>query len=140
MEYSNAQKLASVLTEWSRPAISQIAVTKLMNLSFLQSAQRSLISSGLVGMNYKVANDLMPFFSNSIDKILQPMLEGWLGKMPDSSLPSIAHSVVDSAMEQPKFSILDGLVEFEQNDIIELKDLLDKNLPLVASEGYHIIK
>lgn len=37
MDYKNSQILAAVVSEWARPAISQIAAGNLMHLPMLQS-------------------------------------------------------------------------------------------------------
>ena len=39
MDYKNSQILAAVVSEWARPAISQIAAGNLMRLPMLQSLQ-----------------------------------------------------------------------------------------------------
>ena len=59
--YSNAEKLATVVAYWARPAISQVATTKLVQLPLMQSAQASLMASGMVGSGYSLASDIQPF-------------------------------------------------------------------------------
>lgn len=141
MEYTNAQKLSAVLSEWARPGISQIATSKLCNLSMLKSFQQTMVGSGLVGQNYSIASEILPFANNAANILIQPMLCRYLSHIPDESLPQLAHSVVDTAMQQPSFSVLDGLVEFTQEDMTELKDLLVKNLPVCSiHEAYHVLK
>lgn len=44
MEYKNSQILAAVVSEWARPAISQIATGNLMRLPMLQSLQATISS------------------------------------------------------------------------------------------------
>ena len=44
MEYKNSQILAAVVSEWARPAISQIAAGNLMRLPMLQSLQATISS------------------------------------------------------------------------------------------------
>lgn len=139
--YTNAQKLAAVLSTWARPAISQLATSKLMQFPFMKSMQAVLVNSGLVGQTYNIGNELRPFANNIVDAMLVPVLINYMSRVPDDALPKLAHSIVDTAMNQPRFGILDGLVEFSQDDMIELKDLLDKNLPIPPSEAmYEVIK
>ena len=141
MTCTNAHILASVLTAWSRPAIVQITSTKLESISYIASMEQSIKSSGLVGHNYRLSNEIMPFINNSIDIIVTPMIERYVSQIPDSALPALAHSVVETAMQQPEFSLLDGLVTFSQDDMIELKYLLEKNLPITENNNtYTVIK
>lgn len=141
MEYSNAQKLAAVVSDWAHPAISQIASNKLGNLSMLRNLQTSIIQSGIVGQNYNIANEILPFVHNVVNSLVEPMMSKYLAQIQDDALPQLAHGIVDTAMQQPTFSVLGGLVEFTQDDMIELKDLLDKNLPIFEKgNSYQVIK
>ncbi|MEE1004893.1 MAG: hypothetical protein UH685_06105 [Bacteroidaceae bacterium] len=142
MMYTNAQKLAAVLSTWARPAIAELAAGRLTQLPFMKSVQAMLVSSGIVGQTYNIGNELKPFASNIVNAMFTPLLVSYMSRVPDDTLPALAHSIVDTAMEQPMFSILDGLVEFSQDDMLELKDLLDKNLPIepAAKINYEVIK
>lgn len=141
MNFSNAQKLATVLSEWARPALTDLATSRILDMPFLQSAQAMLINTGLVGRNYSLGNELKPFANNIVDSLLVPVLTEYLSKVPDGALPKMAHSVVNTAMQQPRFSVLDGLIEFAKEDMQELKELLDKNIPIEEEgESYELIK
>lgn len=141
MQFSNSQKLAAVLSLWARPAISELATSKLIQLPFVRSVQAMLINSGIVGQSYSIGNEIKPFASNVIDAMFLPIITYYLSKIPDDTLPTLAHTIVDTALQQPRFGILDDLVEFSREDMAELKQLLDKNLPtLPAGEKYEVIK
>lgn len=141
MQFSNAQKLAAVLSSWARPAISELATSKVTNMPFLQSIQGMIINSGLVGRSYNIGNEIKPFANNIVDALLVPILTDYMSRMPDEALPKLAHSIVDTAIQQPKFSVLDGLIEFSKDDMLELKTLLDKNMPTEEeAEKYEVIK
>ena len=58
MEYKNSQILAAVVSEWARPAISQIAAGNLMRLPMLQSLQAAIGSLGIVSGSYAIQKDL----------------------------------------------------------------------------------
>lgn len=140
MEYSNAKKLAAVVSYWAHPAISQIATGKIGTLAFVRQLEQTLVASGLVGQDYKVVSEISPFVTSAVDALIEPILEAYFGKVPDASLPKLVHNLVETAMLQASFSVLDGLVTFSREDMAELKVLLDKNLPVCDGESYTIIK
>lgn len=137
--FSNSQKLASVLSEWARPAIAQIASTKLMGMPFMQSLQATIVGSGLVGANYNLASDVNPMIQPIINSLITPMLAKYFSNVPDEAIPSTARAIVNQMIAQGTFSILDGLVTFDPEDIAELDSLLSKNLPIEDTESYQVI-
>lgn len=139
-QFTNTQILAAVLTSWARPAITQIMASRINTVPALASVSNFLKTYGIVSQSYNIGNDLLPFLQNGLDTIVQPFLEKYLEKVPDAAIPEMAHSFAKTASMQPKFSILGGIVEFEQDDILELIDLLEKNLPLQTVEKYKIVK
>lgn len=138
--YSNAEKLATVVAYWARPAISQVATTKLMQLPMMQSAQASLMGSGIVGNGYSLATDIQPFIEPIVNNLITPMLSRYFEGIPDEAIPKTARAIVDKMKQQRTFSILDGLITFEEADILELDALLAKNLPVENDTTYQIIK
>lgn len=139
--YSNAYILAAVVTEWCRPAVGQIATSQITRfVPGLLDVQQQLMNARIVGNSYKITNEIQPFVSNAVDVLLQPMLEKYFSRMPDEQIPQLAHAFVNTAMEQPSFCILDGLVSFDQNDLQELKHLLDLNLPIDATKKTYKVK
>lgn len=138
--YTNSQILAAVVTHWSRPAISQLATSKLTALPMVQQLQQGIISMGIVSQSYNISADIDPFMQIIASELVQPVLERYLSGVPDQSIPALAHGIVDKAIEQGSLSILDGFVTFEADDLQELKSLLDKNLPLQESTSYEVIE
>ena len=138
--YSNAEKLATVVAYWARPAISQVATTKLVQLPVMQSAQASLIASGMVGSGYSLASDIQPFVEPIINSLVTPMLNRYFEGIPDEAIPKTARAIVDKMKQQRTFSILDGLITFEEADILELDALLSKNLPVETDTNYQLVK
>ena len=57
----------------------------------------------------------------------------------DSSLPAMAHGIVDKAIENGELSLAEGFITFEEADLKRLKRLLELNLPL-AEENCYIVK
>lgn len=139
MAFSNSQKLAAVLSEWARPAIAQIASSKLMQLSFMQSLQSTIASSGLVGENYNLTADIEPLIQPIINSLITPMMAQYFANIPDEAIPQTARAIVNQMRSQGTYTILDGLVTFDNEDIAELDSLLLKNLPVEEAESYQVI-
>lgn len=138
MEYSNSQILAAVVSEWARPAISQIAAGNLMKLPMLQSLQATISSMGLVNGNYSLQKDIEPLIQPVVNSLVIPMLARYFGQIPEESIPQMAHDVVDKIRYNGPLSILEGLVTFDEDDLDELADLLQKNLPVESVDHYQV--
>lgn len=138
MEYKNSQILAAVVSEWARPAISQIAASNLMRLPMLQSLQATIGSMGLVSGNYALQKDIEPLIQPVVNSLVTPMLAKYFGQIPEESIPQMAHDVVDKVRYNGPLTILEGMVTFDEEDLDELADLLQKNLPVEQSEGYQV--
>ena len=139
MSWSNAQKLAAVVSFWARPAITQLATQRLSSLPVMQSLQQSIVASGLVSQAYNIGADLMPIMAPVINNLLQPYLEKQLAQLPDESIPALARDVLAEAERKGSMSILDGFLTLEAQDIQELRQLVEKNLPMADRQGYEVI-
>lgn len=138
MEYKNSQILAAVVSEWARPAISQIAAGNLMRLPMLQSLQATIGSLGIVSGNYALQKDIEPLIQPIINSLITPMLARYFGQIPEESIPQMAHDIVEKMRANGSMSILEGMVTFEEEDLAELADLLDKNLPVGQTQDYQV--
>jgi hypothetical protein len=138
MEYKNSQILAAVVSEWARPAISQIAAGNLMRLPMLQSLQATIGSLGLVSGDYALQKDIEPLIQPVVNSLVTPMLTKYFGQMPEESIPQLAHDIVDKVRYNGPLSILEGLITFDEEDLDELADLLQKNLPVEKVDGYQV--
>lgn len=138
MEYKNSQILAAVVSEWARPAISQIAAGNLMRLPMLQSLQATIGSLGIVNGNYALQKDIEPLIQPIINSLITPMLARYFGQIPEESIPQMAHDIVEKMRTNGSMSILEGMVTFEEEDLAELADLLDKNLPIGQTQDYQV--
>lgn len=138
MEYKNSQILAAVVSEWARPAISQIAAGNLMRLPMLQSLQATIGSLGIVSGNYALHKDIEPLIQPIINSLITPMLARYFGQIPEESIPQMAHDIVEKMRTNGSMSILEGMVTFEEEDLAELADLLDKNLPIGQTRDYQV--
>lgn len=138
MEYKNSQILAAVVSEWARPAISQIAAGNLMRLPMLQSLQATIGSLGIVSGNYALQKDIEPLILPIVNSLITPMLARYFGQIPEESIPLMAHDIVEKMRANGSMSVLEGMVTFEEEDLAELADLLDKNLPVGQTQDYQV--
>ena len=138
MEYKNSQILAAVVSEWARPAISQIAAGNLMRLPMLQSLQATISSLGIVSGSYALQKDIEPLIQPIINSLITRMLARYFGQIPEESIPQMAHDIVEKMRNNGPVSVLEGMVTFDEEDITELSDLLDKNLPVGQTPGYQV--
>ena len=139
MNWSNAQKLAAVVSFWARPALTQLATSRLSSLPMMQNLQQSIVASGLVSQAYNISADLMPIMAPVINNLLQPYLEKQLAQLPDESIPALARDVLAEAEKKGSMSIMDGFLTLEAQDIQELRQLVEKNLPMADRQGYEVI-
>ena len=138
MEYKNSQILAAVVSEWARPAISQIAAGNLMRPPMLQSLQATISSLGIVSGSYALQKDIEPLIQPIVNSLITPMLARYFGQIPEESIPQMAHDIVENMRGNGPVSVLEGMVTFDEEDITELSDLLDKNLPVGQTPGYQV--
>lgn len=106
----------------------------------MQSLQQALMNSGLVSSAYNVSADILPMMTPLVNNLLQPYLERQFSQLPDEVLPGLAHDIIAEAERMGRYTVMDGFLTFEDEDIRELRQLLDKNLPATSSAGYEIIK
>ena len=138
MEYSNSQILAAVVSEWARPAISQIAAGNIMRLPMLQSLQATIGSLGFVSGTYNLQKDIEPLIQPVVNSLITPMLAKYFGQIPDESIPQMAHDIVEKVRYNGPLSILEGVVTFDEEDLDELAELLQKNLPVESVDHYQV--
>lgn len=138
MDYSNSQILAAVVSEWARPAISQIAASKVMRLPMLQSLQASIGSLGLVSGEYNLQKDIEPLILPVVNSLITPVLARYFGQIPEESIPQMAHDIVEKVRYNGPLSVLEGVITFDEEDLDELADLLQKNLPVENAAPYQV--
>ena len=138
MQYTNAQILAAVLAKWGQPAIEQLTSGKLDNLPWMQAVSNKVRSMGWVSPNWSLVKELSPLMSSITEALIVPVIERYLQGMPDSSLPSIAHNLVDAALVNGSLSLFEGNIVFEKEDLEELKNYLNWNLPIGESPAYEV--
>lgn len=138
-DYTNAQKLAAILADWARPAIAQVAASRLENFGWVRNLQDGIKNLGIVGNNYSIASDLNPLLKPIINAIVEPMLEAQLSKIPDAAIPHMARNIVNEIGSKGQMTFLDGLIVLEPKDVGELQRLVEMNLPCDKTDGYQVI-
>ena len=136
---NNAYKLSAVLTQWINPVVQQFAAGRMASLPFVQLIENKVKSSGWVSPAWSLASEISPLLNNVSGALVQPLLQRYISSVPDEQLPKMAHSIVDEAIKQGSLSLMEGRVVFEKEDLEELKQLLNYNLPLSQEEEYEVI-
>lgn len=137
--YTNAQILSAVINKWSQPLIKTLLGSKVQSIGFIQALENKVKSSGWVSPNWSMMAELSPIMESVTGSIMAPVLNKYLSMVDDASIPQMAHDIVDEALKQGKLSILEGKIELETEDLIELKNLLNYNLPIKEGQIYKVI-
>ena len=133
--YSNAQKLAAVLNKWAQPAIQGLLGTRLGQLPFIANIDAKLRSTGWVSPMWSISKEISPLLDGLASSLVEPMLARYLQGIPDEAIPELAHKVVEDAIRNGGLSLFEGKVEFETDDLEELRTLLRYNLPVPEKTG-----
>ena len=133
--YSNSQKLAAVLNKWAQPAIQGLLGTRLGQLPFIANIDAKLRSTGWVSPMWSISKEISPLLDGLSSSLVEPMLARYLQGIPDEAIPELAHKVVEDAIRNGGLSLFEGKVEFETDDLEELRTLLRYNLPVPEKTG-----
>ena len=128
--FSNAQKLAAVLNKWAQPAIQGLLGSRLGQLPFMANIDAKLRSTGWVSPMWSLSKEISPLIDGLSSSLVEPMLAKYLQGIPDDSIPELAHKIVEDAIKNGGLSLFEGKVEFEPEDLEELKTLSRYNLPV----------
>lgn len=138
--YSNREKLAAVLSQWVQPAIQSIASGKVMQLPFFANIEAKIKSTGWVSPMWNMGGEIAPLLGGLSGQLIEPMLNAYLGNIPDEAIPGVAHTIVENAIANNGISLFEGNVVFEREDMEELRKLLRYNLPMTEAKKYEVIK
>lgn len=133
---TNSYILSAVLVKWLNPAIQQFTSCKMSSLPFIRSIETKMKSTGWVSPSWSLASELSPLMNNVSSSVVQPLIQRFIARFPDEAIPKMAHSIVDDAIKNGGLSIFEGKVTFELEDLKELKEYLNYNLPLSSEEEY----
>ena len=137
--FSNRQKLAAVLNKWAQPAIQDLIGSKLSGMPFLANAEVKLKSMGWVSPMWSIGKEIAPIFNGLSSSLVEPLIMQYLKGVPDEVIPQIAHNVVNDAIKHGGLSLFEGNVEFEVEDLEELRTLLRYNLPVIETDSYQVV-
>lgn len=137
--FSNRQKLAAVLNKWAQPALQDLIGSKLNGLPFLANAESKLKSMGWVSPMWSLGKEIAPLFNGLSSSLVEPLIERYLQNIPDDTIPQLAHNIVEDAIKNGGLSLFEGNIEFEVEDLEELRILLRYNLPITKSETYQVV-
>lgn len=136
MQYTNSQILSAVLNKWIQPVVLQFSQAKMSSFPFVQAIENKVKSIGFVSPNWSLTQELAPMVEPITNSIIQPMLNKYLASVPDESIPAMAHGIIDKAIEKGQIELMEGKLIFERDDLMELKKLLNYNLPLNTENDY----
>ena len=139
MTYSNSDILAAIINKFAQPIVVQFAQAKASTLPMVNMIENKVKSLGIVSQNWSMVNELSPMIEPITGSIVKPMIKQYLSQIPDDAIPAMAHGLVDKALENGGLSLMEGRLQFEKEDLIELKKMLDWNLPLVKEEEYQVV-
>lgn len=108
-------------------------------MGFVQGLENKIKSLGWVSPNYTLMADVAPLIEGITGSVVAPVLNKYLSMVDDESIPQMAHNIVDEALKNGKLSLMEGKVELETEDLIELKNLLNYNLPIKEGQTYKVI-
>ena len=135
--YSNVEILSAVIARWIQPLITSIATANLSKIPFVGNIEAKIKASGWVSPNWNIANELSPFMPSVSQAMIKPALLNALSGISDDQVPAFAYGIVDTAIERGSLEILDGNVKFNKEDLLQLRRLLELNLPL-PTESYKV--
>jgi hypothetical protein len=126
---TNARILGAVLNKWAQPLIGTFLNGHIQSIPFVQGLQNKVRSMGWVSTNWSVMSELSPLMESVTGNIIAPMIERYVSGMDDAAIPKMIHSIVDDALKNGEFVLLEGKIIFEEADLKKLKRLLELNLP-----------
>lgn len=139
MAFSNAQILATILSKFGQPVIRQFLGLRLSQMSGYRIAEDSIKKWLPVSADYSLMNDLSFVIDGASERTIVPMLTKAFSGVPDDMIPVLAHGIVDSAIKQGELKMMDGTLKISKEDLTELKNYLNWNLPLNQEEEYKLI-
>jgi hypothetical protein len=135
--YSNVEILSAVIARWIQPLVTSIAAANMNKIPFIGNIEAKIKASGWVSPNWNIANELSPFMPSVSQAMIKPALLNALSGISDDQVPAFAYGIVDTAIERGSLEILDGNVKFNKEDLLQLRRLLELNLPL-PTESYKV--
>lgn len=137
---SNKEILTAILIEWMKPVLPAMLESKVRNIPVLSMFENWVKKTGIAPANWTVMQDIAPLIQRAAYDIIAPIVEAKMKGLPDEALPQMAHGIVDAAIENGGMQLLGGNITFDKEDMQELKNYLNYNLPYKKKERYTVLK
>ena len=135
--YSNVEILSAVIAHWIQPLVTSIAAANMNKIPFIGNIEAKIKASGWVSQKWNIASELSPFMPSVSQAMIKPALLNALSGVSDEQVPAFAFGIVDTAIEQGCLELFDGNLKFNKEDLLQLRRLLELNLPL-PTESYKV--
>jgi hypothetical protein len=143
--YSNIEKLTAVLVAWAKPMVDTIIASRLGKLPSVIAANEWVKKYFPVANNYSIVNDLSFLAVPASGMLIEPVIRRGIEKIgvQDQDLPAYAATLVDSMIDEAEKKgcvSLFNTVDLEKSDLVKLRQLLRKNLPVEEYARYEVIE
>ena len=110
----------------------------MQSIPFVQGLENKVRSTGWVSSRWTLMGELSPLMESVTGNLVAPIIERYLLNVPDGSIPRMVHSVVDDALKNGELRLFEGKVVFEKEDLMNLKRLLELNMPYSVEDDVTI--
>lgn len=126
---TNARILGAVLNKWAQPLVGTFINGHIQSFPLVQGIENKVRSMGWVSPKWSLLGEISSLMESVTGNLVAPLIERYLSNVEDSTIPRMAHSIVDDALKKGELVLFEGKVVFEQADLRQLKRLLELNLP-----------
>lgn len=126
--FTNREILSSVLLHWMKPMFESGIVGKMMG-GFLTPSGKFSVGNTLI-------NAFAPMLSDSASALVDGALNRALSMLPDENIPEFARDFVQSGIKRGGIDLFG--IEIEKEDLEELAQLLELNLPVISEKRYQV--
>lgn len=124
--------------KWIEPALPNLMGLTAKDFSGgLLPIEKALKNWGLAPQEWSLSNDILSIASMGGSRMITPFVTSFISRVPDASIPQMAHSIVDGGIKNGSLTLF-GRLTFNKADLEELKKYLDCNLPLPEQEEYEV--
>lgn len=143
--HKNSEILTAVLAHWLKPMMDAIVTNHIGKSDSVIAANEWVKKYFPVTGNYSIVNDLSFLVAPAIDVLLTPFVKNGIVKLglDEEGIPAYASKLVDSLIAEAKAKgkvTLFNTIEFEENDFVKLRCLLEKNLPMTTTTEEYQVK
>lgn len=141
--HTNSEILTAVLVAWAKPMADRIIADIIAGNEGVVAANEWVRKYFPVAANYSIVNDLSFLAVPATELMLTPIVRNGIAKLNigEDDIPEYAAKIVDSAIAEAKKNnglTLFNKIEIEKSDLEQLRGMLKRNLPVVASERYEV--